>query len=172
MLTICPAGPADVDAILALRDDATAWLAGRGIDQWARPWPDERSQRLRIAASCAAGETWMVRRRGGEVIATVAVDTDGDPRLWAAAELQEPARYLHRMIVARAAAGVGLGALLIDWIAAAAALDGARWLRVDVWTTNLALHTYYRAHGFADVRVADDETYPSGALFQRPVSPA
>lgn len=72
------------------------------------------------------------------------------------------------MTVARAYAGQGLGAELLDWAGTRAALDGATWLRIDVWTTNERLQKYYLDLGFTHVRTVDLAHNPSGALFQRP----
>ena len=37
----------------------------------------------------------------------------------------------------------------VDWAGASAREQyQARWVRVDVWTTNHALHQYYRQQGF------------------------
>lgn len=171
MFAIGPACTGELDTILALRAEASQWLAERGIDQWSRPWPSEQGQRERIAASIAAGETWMVRD-GCTVAATIAVDRYADPRLWTRAERAEPARYVHRLIVARAYAGLGLGARLLDWVELAAAHAGDRWLRVDVWADNPRLQAYYQRLRFVPVRIVTSGDYPSGALLQRRVPAA
>jgi len=43
------------------------------------------------------------------------------------------------------------------------------WLRLDAWTTNPALHNYYRRRGFQHVRTVASRI--SGACFQRPAQP-
>jgi hypothetical protein len=40
-MRITRATPDDLDALIAFRDQAAAWLASRGIDQWQEPWPTE-----------------------------------------------------------------------------------------------------------------------------------
>ncbi|MGH3500945.1 MAG: GNAT family N-acetyltransferase [Nocardioidaceae bacterium] len=164
---IAPAREADLDTILAFRLEASRWLQEKGIDQWTRPWPDEETQEQRILASIQAGETYMIWDRDAP-IATVAVDTFADPRLWTEAERAEAAYYVHRLIVRRAYGGIGLGAEITDWAGARAAKAGKRWIRVDVWTTNVPLQRWYREQGFTHVRTLDTSDYPSGALFQRP----
>jgi len=89
-------------------------------------------------------------------------------------ELSEPAVYVSRLIVSRSQAGRGLGAALIDW-AGLRGLDewAASSIRVDVWTTNLALHEYYKRQGFEHLRTLEFEDpweYPSAALFQKPIT--
>jgi len=40
-MRITRATPDDLDTLVAFRDQAAAWLAGKGIDQWQEPWPTE-----------------------------------------------------------------------------------------------------------------------------------
>jgi Acetyltransferase (GNAT) family len=97
----------------------------------------------------------------------------GNHTLWAPRERREDAVYVSRLIVARNVAGDGIGAALIDWAAARAVRDwNARWIRIDVWTINVALHNYYEKRGFRYLRIAsrEAERYPSAALFQKPTS--
>lgn len=161
-----PAVQHDVPKLLALRAEASRWLASKGIDQWARDWPDPEGMAAGIRRSVEAGETWCVED-DGRVIATIAIDHSVFPGLWTAAEMNEPALYAHRMIVTRDFSGDGLGAELLDWAGTRAAHAGDRWLRVDVWTTNVALQRYYERQGFQHVRTVVRDDYPSGALFQR-----
>ena len=60
---------------------------------------------------------------------------------------------------------------MIDW----AGLRGrrknrARWIRIDVWSTNTGLHDYYMSKGFRPCGTCADPDYPSGALFEKPVA--
>jgi ribosomal protein S18 acetylase RimI-like enzyme len=73
------------------------------------------------------------------------------------------------MVVSRAFAGRGLGAALLDWAGLRARrLHGACWVRVDVWTTNTALHAYYQRQGFVFCGFSNTSRYyPSAALFQK-----
>lgn len=166
MTTIRRATASDLDTIVAMREEASAWLASKGIDQWRNAWPTKDAQAQRIRESIAAGETWMITENGTDV-ATVALDDYADPQLWTPDERREPALYLHRLIVRRT--HPGLGSHILDWASAKAAEDDRDWLRIDVWTGNLALQRYYLRHGFRHVRTVQSD-YPSGALFQRRAS--
>ncbi len=103
-------------------------------------------------------------------IATLTVNRSTYPGLWTVEEEREPALYFHRLIVARSAAHRGLGAELLDKVSQCAAKQGAKWVRMDVWTNNYDLHRYYLRQGFQHVRTLDLPDYPSDALFQRPVN--
>jgi GNAT superfamily N-acetyltransferase len=160
------AKPEDLVHVLDMRAEAATWLGVLGTDQWSKPFPDEASQTARLLAGINAGETWMVRD-GTETVATITVNDFANPLLWTEDECAEPARYVHKMTVRRSHAGSGLGGTLLDWAGDRAATEGARWLRLDAWTTNKALHAYYEREGFKHVRTVVRPDYPSGALFQR-----
>jgi GNAT superfamily N-acetyltransferase len=163
VITLSPAGPADLETILGFRAEASAWLREQGIEQWSNPFPPEG-----ILATIEAGETWMVWE-GAAPAATITIARQAEPELWNEAERAEPAVYCHKLTVARAYAGMRLGAELLDWAGGIAHDEGRRWLRLDAWDTNSRLHDYYRRQGFRYMRTAYRP--PSGALFQRPASP-
>lgn len=169
----------DLDAILGLIAGAGAWLAGKGTDQWRRPWPDRRSRDARILAAIRAGKTWVLAD-GDEAAATITADWQGRPapglpELWSAAECVQPAVYAHRMAVRRGPRhqGHGLGGRLLDVLGRMAySAYGAEWIRFDAWSTNYDLHAYYKGVGFDLVRIRDEDEIncPSGALFQKPAT--
>jgi GNAT superfamily N-acetyltransferase len=163
----------DLQAVLGLVEDVRSWLATMGTNQWASPWPDRQSRDARVRRGLAVGKTWIIW--DGEIaVATVTVATRPNSRVWSghgAYDLSERAVYVHRLITARKYAGYGLGAELIDWAGLQARYDyGANWIRIDVWTSNGGLHDYYLKSGFTRCGTCPDPGYPSGALFQKPVS--
>jgi ribosomal protein S18 acetylase RimI-like enzyme len=168
MFEIAPAAETDFNELVRLRSEATKWLSGLGVDQWQQPWPTRAEEHERLRKSIEEGTTWKVLDHS-EIVATFAIDRIADPHLWLETEQAERALYVHRLIIDRSYAGVGLGAKIMDLIATWAAHEDCRWLRIDVWTNNTRLHNYYRNIGFRYVRTIKSD-YPSGALFQREVS--
>lgn len=166
----------DLPVVVGLIENARKWLATKGTDQWAKPYPDADSKLARVQEGIERGETYIVW--DGEIAAaTVTIKTERNGVVWSKrnahhCDLSIPAVYVHRLITAREYAGLGLGAELIDW----AGLRGARsyaakCVRIDVWTTNIALHKYYMGTGFEVCgSYEDDPDYPSGALFEKPVT--
>ena len=161
----------DIPVIIGQIDSAAAWLREeKNTNQWAKPWPDEETRNGRIIRGIDRGATWMVEY-GGAVAGTITYRNQANPRLWTQAELSERAVYVSRLIVDRGYAGLGLGAALIDW----AGMCGieqwrADWIRVDIWTTNIGLHNYYKAQHFEYLRTVEVEhewDYPSAVLFQK-----
>jgi GNAT superfamily N-acetyltransferase len=165
-----PASMADHQVIINLIKEAAGWLHTKGTDQWAKPWPTRSERDRRVADGIAAGETWILWD-GSTAVATLTARRAGNPRLWTIVERCDAALYLHRLVVSRDYAGKGIGAAFIDWAANEAAIGhDCRLSRIDVWTTNTALHEYYRQIGFKFLRFADNcEDYPSAALFERPI---
>jgi GNAT superfamily N-acetyltransferase len=151
----------EVETVATLWEESAAWLKNRGVDQWQYP------VRTAAIASAIDDETvWLLDDDIGPV-ATVTLDTDADEMLWLPADEPQNALYLHRLVVARRAAGQTLGDRILDWAGAEAARRGRRWLRLDAWTSNTGLHDYYLERGFELVRLVT--AVRSGAAFQRPV---
>ena len=163
----------DMRPIIRMIDEAAAWLVTKGTDQWAKPWPSETARDARVRRGLRDRRTWIVEDHGIPV-ATVTHRRQGNQKLWTAEEQRDPAVYVSRLIVSRKFAGNQIGSALIDW-AGQRALWGwnAQWIRIDVWTTNVALHNYYEKRGFRWIRTCDlkePDRYPSAALFQKPTA--
>jgi len=161
---------AETQIIIDMIEGAAAWLHGKGTDQWARPWPDRAARDARVLRGLEQGRTWLAEDSAGPV-ATITYRQHANPKLWTALEQGDRAAYVSRLVVARRAAGHEIGAKLIDWAGERARQEwDAQWIRVDVWTTNFALHRYYESRGFQFCRFCDDAEYPSAALFQKPTA--
>jgi GNAT superfamily N-acetyltransferase len=167
MFQVRSAVAGDMPAIIGFIDEAATWLADKGTDQWATPWPDEAQRDDRVRRGIDDGCTWMLQD-DGRTVGTISCRAEGNPKLWTAAERDEPALYVSRLIVCREYGGQGLGHELFDWAGKwASGQYGARWIRIDVWTTNFLLHDYYEKRGFQFVRKCDYVDYPSAMLFQK-----
>lgn len=171
------ANDGDADRVIRLIDEAAERLRAKGTDQWREPWPNREERDARVVEGIAARRTWLVTD-GPALAATVTVHELDTADLWADVPgALEPACYISRLV--RAPAYEGLGKAMLDWVAGEAA-ESALWMRVDVWTTNTALHEYYRRQGFEDVGEVSQERLqkinqagrPSAKLFQRRVRPA
>ena len=150
--------------------EAVAWLAEIGSDQWQRPWGSADGHNQRVRDGLVSGRTWIAWD-GVTPVATLTTDTD-DHGVWPKHMRDDPAVYVSRLVVARSYAGQRIGAQLLDWAGLRARREyGATWVRVDVWTTNTALHDYYIRQGFEFKGLCDTiPDYPSAALFQKPTA--
>ncbi|WP_405489274.1 GNAT family N-acetyltransferase [Nocardia sp. NBC_00511] len=163
-----PARIADLGTITRFRLQRTSWLAAHGSDQWTRAGrglPIELFVRS-VARSVRNGETWIAEV-DGEPAGTITVNDRADENLWSPGELADAA-IVHFMIVDLRFAGGRVGESLLAHAAYLARTRHRTWVRLDAWTTNYALHDYYRRAGFTLARIAGPEaTGPSRALFER-----
>jgi GNAT superfamily N-acetyltransferase len=167
-LILRSASERDLGVIVCLIEDAAGWLRRtKNTDQWTRPWPNRTDRDSRILKDLSRGLTW-IGWDGATPAATITTDPDRNPR-WPEIWRNDPAVYVHRLVVGRPYAGVGLGAELLDWADRTGRRDhGAIWIRVNLWTTNQPLHGYYLRQGFEFCGLCADDGYPSAAMFQRP----
>jgi hypothetical protein len=165
-----PALPGDMPTIISMIDEAAMWLRDKGTDQWAQPWPDRAARDERVLHGLERGDTWLAEDADGPA-ATVTYRPHPNPKLWSDLEQGDRAVYMDRLVVRRGWAGQEIGAKLIDWTGHRALLEWqAQWTRIDIWTTNYALHRYFMNQGFEFCRFCDDAEYPAAALFQRPAA--
>ena len=171
LLVLRRAGTHDYGAVSGLRMEAEEWLRTMSTDQWAEPWPSEDVLEQRVLGAIRAGRTWIAWD-GGVPVATI-TSSPNHHEVWPDENRRDRAVYVRRLIVSRDRqyTGHGLGAQLLDWAGLRASREyGARWVRVDVWTTNTRLHKYYRDLGFEFCGFCEPIAgYPSAALFQKPV---
>ncbi|MER6733595.1 GNAT family N-acetyltransferase [Streptomyces puniciscabiei] len=160
-VTIRPADRSEADAIASMWEEAATRLKSRGINQWQYP-----PNREKIADDIRQGYAYLVMD-GLEYLGTITVDEFADPEFWLPDDFPDDALYAHRMIVRENAAGISLGASMLDWASQKAAKMGKSWLRVDAWKTNPDLGRYYESQGFAHVRTVNLPHRRSGALYQR-----
>lgn len=160
-LDINPVGPDQLGVVESLLMEASEWLASLGSDQWQFP-----PRRERLLDSMSRGECF-VAYSDGRPVGTLTVDEQADPEFWRSDDNPAAAMYVHRMAVARDAAGQAIGGRLLDWASAHAADAGKSLLRLDAWKTNQGLQQYYLGQGFTLVRLVDLPHRGSGALFER-----
>ncbi|MEV7940860.1 GNAT family N-acetyltransferase [Kitasatospora sp. NPDC088264] len=166
-MIITRAGIEDLPRLMRFRTDTAAWLATLGSDQWSTSFPGDH-----IARSIEAGEVFVVRETPtADLAATITLDTAADPLLWTPEERKVGSLYVHKLTIDRQHAGVNLGARLLNWAGDQAFHRGAKWLRLDAWTSNVRLHQYYVEQGFTHIRtVLDPEVGGSGWVAQRPAA--
>ena len=168
------ATPEHQNAIVGLIDETKKWLPAKGTEQWSKPWPNREARDARVWHGLELGATWVVWEEVRDVAvlaATVTITGKPNPAVWSPEDfdLSERTVYAHRLITARRYKGWDLGAELLDWTGRRGRRRyGARSIRIDVWTSNEALHGYYKKRGFEKCGRCRDLTYPSGVLLRKP----
>jgi GNAT superfamily N-acetyltransferase len=122
-------------------DEASAWLASRGLDCWPRPFAVAS-----LEATLALGPTYLAW--DGPTAAGTFSLYRTDVLFWGERPDEPPgnARYLHKLAILRSHAGLGRELLAL---AERLARDGgAARLRLDCVAGNPAICAYYEAAGF------------------------
>ena len=157
-VTLTRATEADAATLVALYEEASAWLVARGVHQWQ---PGEWSPAV-VEREMRAGREMYLARRDGEPVGKLTLQWE-DPEMWG--EQPPDAGYVHGLCVSRAAAGLGLGAALLDWAGQRTRANGRRWLRLDCQAINPVLRAFYEGLGFI-YRGEAEEGWT--ALYERP----
>jgi len=138
-VTVCQDTVADLDTFLDILDEATQWLASRGIDQWQGGF-----SRARGTLAISRGEMYLASIDGKA--AGILLLQTSDEAIWGPD--QRDALYVHALAVHRAFAGRGVGVALLRWAEEQVVACGRRWLRLDCMAANSALRHYYQEAGF------------------------
>lgn len=156
----------DVRRLLALFDDAVAWMVARGqTGQWgSEPFSVKPSRVGRAQEWAASGGLWFA----------VAADAGNEPAgaivLGDAPDYVPPADcrevYVQVLLTASAWRGRGVGARLIEHAVAVARDQDAARLRVDCWDGVPALPSQYERLGFTRVGSFTVGDWP-GAILTR-----
>ena len=156
----------DVDLLLALFDEAVAWMVARGQpDQWGtEPWSTQPKRVARVRGLLDAGELWIAEVAG---VGAGALVVGAHPQKYVP-PVDEPERYVHLLITSRAKAGLGIGSTLLAKAREIARADGVPLLRVDCWAGGGGrLVDYYVRNGFTPSGTFDVDGWPGQILEQR-----
>jgi GNAT superfamily N-acetyltransferase len=156
---------AHADALLALFDDAVAWLVARGqTGQWgSEPFSARPASVERVRAWASGGGLWLAQD-DGEVAGAIVL---GDAHDYVPAATV-PELYVQVLLTASAWRGRGVGAALIAHAEALARERGATQLRVDCWAGVPALPAAYERLGFTRVGSFDVDGWPGALLVRAP----
>jgi GNAT superfamily N-acetyltransferase len=145
-LRIRPGDEADGPTVVALFDEAVAWLVERGqTGQWgATPFAERPGLRERVHGFRIGGGLYIAER--DEVPVGVLVV---GPAPSYAPPVPIPELYVILLLSSRrAAAGQGIGALLVNKAIELGYERGAEILRVDCWAHAPGLVRWYEKQGF------------------------
>jgi GNAT superfamily N-acetyltransferase len=161
-LAIVPGAAADAPALLALFDDAVAWLVARGqTGQWgSEPFSARQAQVERVEGWAAGGGLWLAQGPDREVAGAIVL---GEAHGYMPAATR-PELYVQVLLTASGWRGRGVGAALVAHAVELARAQGAVQLRVDCWAGVDALPAAYERLGFARVGSFDVDGWPGAEL--------
>jgi ribosomal protein S18 acetylase RimI-like enzyme len=153
----------DTTAVVALMDEAAVWLAETGTTSWQPGQVDEG----RVLAWMTTGRVY-VAVDGPDVVGTVRVAWTDEP-VWGP---QPPdAGYVHSLVVARSAAGQGLGRRLMAHAEAVVRASGRPMVRLDHVVGNPRLERWYTDAGYAVAGLRDGICGDSVLLREKRIGP-
>jgi ribosomal protein S18 acetylase RimI-like enzyme len=165
-LRVHRATPEDVEAAAIILEEATEWLAAKGLVAWD---PDT----FRSPGGWGRRILQEAQKRGhlfvllaDEVpVGTVTLQPT-DSLFWP--DAAEDALYVHRLAVSGDAHGQGLGRFLLRCAEQRAVGTGTRFLRLDCLAENRVLRRYYEDFGFEHCRevVVEGRAF---SLYEKPV---
>jgi GNAT superfamily N-acetyltransferase len=138
-LEIRLAAPDDIDVVVDVLAEVSAWLRTKGIKQWPARFPVDFFQ-----SYVRRGELY-VATIAAEIVGTVTLQWS-DPSFWGD---REDAGFVHRLAVRRSHAG--WGRTLLDWAEQKAVERGRSFLCLDTLSNNTRLRRYYEDMGFRAV---------------------
>jgi ribosomal protein S18 acetylase RimI-like enzyme len=161
-------GPEDFEAVLAIGDEAVAWMNARGNTmQWgAQPWTGNEKREQAIYYALLGEGARVVETDAGEVVGVLLATEQSSPT--SAPEAGERELYINWLLTSRRHGGRGIGAMLIDDAKALAAERGIDLIRVDCWAGEDGnLVRVYEKYGFQRVRAFFRDQWPGMLLAMR-----
>jgi GNAT superfamily N-acetyltransferase len=148
--TVCirPGTAADAPLVLALFDEAVAWLVARGQPgQWgATPWSERPSAIGHVKAWSHGPGLRIAEDPDGAPLGALVLGVH-PPHVEPIGE-RERERYVEALVTSRRHAGRCIGALLVAATVDEARRAGATVLRVDCWAGAPPLVAWYERQGF------------------------
>lgn len=97
-------------------------------------------------------DEWWVDSDFGAIRAAIRL-SEADDLVWPRSD--DRAGYIHGLMVAREAAGRGLGSQTLGWAEKEIVDRGLHLARLDCVATNVVLRSFYRARGFEERGIMD-----------------
>jgi GNAT superfamily N-acetyltransferase len=144
-VTIRDGSPADAAIVLALFDEAIAWLVARGqTGQWGSTPFSAIDARVAAAAEWAASGGLRIAEAGDVPVGAMVLGARPEH----VSPAPEPERYITALVTSRAHAGQAIGAELVHRAVKETRTAGLKLLRVDCWAGAPALVEWYERQGF------------------------
>ncbi|EDL66301.1 GNAT family N-acetyltransferase [Bacillus sp. SG-1] len=157
MFTIRKAKQEDISKVLSLLVEAAEWLKTKGTTQWNYYLTDLEGNMGEVMESINRQNTYLAEIEREAVASLTLEEEPGewDMEIWGVEAAQGDAVYMHRLVVNREYAGLGLGEALIEWAKNEVNHRGKKYIRFDCLYSNDGLNSFYQRHnplkGVADV---------------------
>ena len=166
MIVVRPGTHDDFDSVIALMDEAIAWLTAQGrTGQWgSEPLSASSGKVSRMRSEVEANDLWMAEVDGQPVGAMLL----GEEPMPYVAAVDERELYLHLLITSRRHSGQGIGRALVNQARAVAIERGIHLIRVDCYAgDDRKLVAAYERMGFVPTEPFMVKEWPGQVLAMR-----
>jgi GNAT superfamily N-acetyltransferase len=157
---------ADVPAVLALFDEAVAWMVARGnTEQWGTEPFSTQPQRVESTTTMVSRGDLRIAELDGVVVGALVTSDAPQPYIEPAGE---PELYVNLLLTSRRYAGREIGSRLLSYARALAEDRGVTLIRVDCYRGgDGALIRYYERNGFVRTQEFVVGEWPGQVLARR-----
>ncbi len=141
--------------IVAVIEDAAAWLTAQGVQQW--PPGFHRANQRYFEEKWARGFVLLALEAGHAIGCGIVAKSD-EYGIWDAE--CNSAAYLSKLAIRHVAKGRGLGGLLLDCAEKHVRNEGRKIMRLDCIADNVVLCQYYERAGYVAVGMGEIHGYP------------
>jgi GNAT superfamily N-acetyltransferase len=131
--------------VLAIVQDAAAWLASRRIPQWTYYATEAGAAQVRRRIE--QDEVYLFLNATGQSIGTACIQWT-DTQYWGERGNDGQAGYIHQLAIRRSVGGQGIGSDILEWAISHIGTAGRSMARLDCAASNCVLCAYYERHGF------------------------
>lgn len=157
---------ADLPAVMAMFDEAVAWMVARGNSrQWGtEPWSAQADKVASIRKRIEEADLWLAELDG---VPAGALITNDEPNTYVT-PVDEPELFVNLLLVSRRHAGHEIGARLLAYARTLAEEKGVALIRVDCHRAeDERLIRYYERNGFVRTYEFTVGEWPGQVLEQR-----
>lgn len=133
----------DFDEILKLLQRISAWLAGKGIEQW-KDFSNEKGKAT-LERRFREGEVYKIVKDGAVFGVFV---TQWDDAFWHHVKKDDLACIIHTMGIDPSVMGKGIGKKILAFVEDIATKAGRKFIRLDCNADNARLCEFYESNGF------------------------
>jgi GNAT superfamily N-acetyltransferase len=133
----------DSPEILELLQRISAWLEGKGVEQW-REFFEEKGKAT-LEKRFREGEVYKILKDGS--LSGVFV-IQWDDTFWHPMKNDGLATWIHTMGIDSSLVGKGIGNKILSYVEAIAVRAGRKYVRLDCNGDNAKLCAYYESNGF------------------------
>ncbi len=147
-----PIGKEDKNKVLSLFKDAAKKISKMNVDHW-QYWKKPPEEKIKwVEEGIQNKEFFFIDKQDGENIGMVRI-LNQDLLYWG--EQNEPAKYVHSLVVKEEYNGMGFGTQILHEIEKSTKKDNCSYLRLDADSKNPKLCNYYERLGFEKVGIKE-----------------